>query len=97
MLKRGMSNLGMERRHLDEANRHIAGSERRIEEQEALVDHLRSLGLDTGEALRLLANFRDVLGEMRVHRQAILAALGNNDDNSDSMSRSNVQPDATRR
>jgi uncharacterized coiled-coil protein SlyX len=68
--------MNMEERHLAEADRHIAEGEQRIADQEQRLEALEAAGRDVTEGKRLLANFRETLAEMRIHRTMILAALG---------------------
>lgn len=59
-------------RRLNEADTHIADTERRITAQETLVERLRADGHDAVEATRLLANIEDGLGAIRQHRALIV-------------------------
>ena len=55
-----MTRLGMELRHLEQADRHLAGGAERIAGQELIVATLHRHGQDTTEAIRLLKLFREV-------------------------------------
>ena len=65
-------NREAEVRRLNEADTHIADTERRITVQAAFVERLRMDGHDTAEAGRLLANIQDGLGAMLEHRALIV-------------------------
>ena len=67
-----MADLDMERRHLEEAARHVAELEGKIADQESMVVSLDRNGQDTSEALRLLENFRGLLDQARTHEALIL-------------------------
>ena len=54
---------------------HIIDGERRISEQTARIERLRSLGHDTSLSERLLANLQDSVMHARLHRRQILAML----------------------
>jgi hypothetical protein len=60
---------------LDMAERHIAEGEEHIVLQEELLTGLRTKGLPTAEAEKLLALLNDTQVEHRKHREAIAAAL----------------------
>jgi len=49
------------------ASRHVAEQEERIVRQEALIERLRKAGVPLDAALRLLADMRELLAEMRAH------------------------------
>ncbi len=70
-----MPRHGMELRHLQEADRHVAETEGRIAHQEALVATLDRDGHDTIEATKLLHVLRDLLEQLTIHRGLILEAL----------------------
>jgi hypothetical protein len=57
--------------HLAEAERHVAEGERRVGRQEELVAELQRQGHDIGEALSLLALFRQVQANYVSHRDHI--------------------------
>lgn len=75
-----MAHHGMEVRHLEEANRHLAGNAERIAKQEQLVATLDRDGHDTKEAVHLLGLLRDLQTEGIAHRQHILEALNGPED-----------------
>ena len=77
-----MAQHGMERRHLEEANRHLAEGAERIAKQEALIATLDRDGLHTEKAVRLLGLLRDTQEQGVVHRNMILKALGEPEDGS---------------
>lgn len=49
------------------ASRHVAEQEERIVRQEALIERLRKAGVPLDAALRLLAEMRELLAQMRAH------------------------------
>ena len=61
--------------HLALADRHIAQGARHIVQQEELLTYLRSKGLPTTAAEKLLALFNETQVEHRKHRKAIAVAL----------------------
>ena len=70
-----MAHHGMEMRHLEMADRHLAEGGERITRQEALVATLDRDGHDTTEARRLLESLRRMQEEGIKHRLRILEAL----------------------
>ena len=70
-----MSHLGMELRHLEMADRHLAEGAERIGRQEEIVAALDRDGHDTTEARRLLELLRGVQEQGIIHRRHILEAL----------------------
>jgi hypothetical protein len=64
--------MSVEAQHLAEADRHIADAERRISEQERRISDMEAAGHDVAEGHRLLANLREALKELYVHRRMIL-------------------------
>jgi hypothetical protein len=70
-----MPDSEMERRHLKEADRHIAETELRIAKQRKLLQKLENLGAAEGDALHLLSLMVDSLKTFQEHRQLILEAL----------------------
>jgi hypothetical protein len=64
--------MSLEVQHLAEADRHIADGERRITEQERRINELEAAGVDAAEGRRLLANLRETLKELYVHRRMIV-------------------------
>ena len=54
---------------------HIVQGERHIVRQQELIDRLRSRGLPTAEAERLLGEFRYTLEQHWQHRAAMLDAI----------------------
>ena len=67
--------LEMERRHLEQANRHIAEGWERIAAQKARVALMERGGRDTGLARDLLRHFERALEHMLEHRELILRAI----------------------
>jgi hypothetical protein len=67
--------LEMERRHLEQANRHIAEGWERIAAQKARVALMERGGHDTGLARDLLRHFERALEHMLEHRELILRAI----------------------
>ena len=57
---------------LAQADRHVAEAERRVTDQEGVIERLRRGGRDTQQAERLLTNLQGLLGEFRTHRNRIL-------------------------
>ena len=49
------------------AVRHVAEQEERIGRQEALIEHLREIGVPPEDALELLDVMQDLLETMRAH------------------------------
>ena len=49
------------------AVRHVAEQEKRIAQQEALIERLRKVGAPSDDALGLLAIMQDLLKTMRAH------------------------------
>jgi hypothetical protein len=49
------------------AVRHVAEQEKRIAQQEALIERLRKVGAPSDDALGLLATMQDLLKTMRAH------------------------------
>jgi hypothetical protein len=49
------------------AIRHVAEQEKRIAQQEALIERLRKVGAPSDDALGLLATMQDLLKTMRAH------------------------------
>ncbi len=70
-----MSHLTTERRHLEQANSHIAGGESRISAQIKLIGRLRSVDQDTAEAEALLYNLRETLVTWNDHRNEIVREI----------------------
>ena len=56
---------------LEMAIRHVAGQEVRIARQEALIEHLREIGLPTDDAFFLLRDMRTILETMCDHARRI--------------------------
>jgi molecular chaperone DnaK (HSP70) len=54
---------------------HIIQGERHIVSQQKLIDRLRTRGLPTAEAERLLSEFRETLEQHWQHRAAMLEAI----------------------
>jgi hypothetical protein len=52
---------------MEMAVRHVAEQEKRIARQEALIEHLRKVGVPPHDALALLATMQELLETMRVH------------------------------
>jgi hypothetical protein len=52
---------------LQMAVRHVAEQEKRIAQQEALIERLRKVGAPSDDALGLLATMQDLLKTMRAH------------------------------
>ena len=74
-----MTDHGMERRHLEQAERHIIEGAERIAKQEALLASLDRDGYDTVEAVKLLGLLRDLQEQGIIHRDRILQALAEPD------------------
>jgi hypothetical protein len=66
--------LATEREHLAKADRDIEG-DRRIAAQMLLLARLHRDGHETGEAERLLLNFRQTLKAWKAHREEILREI----------------------
>jgi hypothetical protein len=67
--------LEMERRHLEQANQHIAEGWERIAAQRARVALMERGGHDTGLARELLRHFEKALEHMPEHRESILREI----------------------
>ncbi|HVU29188.1 MAG TPA: hypothetical protein VHE36_02200 [Sphingomicrobium sp.] len=65
---------------LELVERHVAQGEQHIIRQEELISRLRSRGLPTEEAEKLLKGFQESLHEHRAHRDRIAEALDDNED-----------------
>lgn len=65
----------METRHLELADRNIAGGEARLERQRALIERLRRVGAATTDAENFLGLLRDTLAGWRRERKLIVAEL----------------------
>jgi hypothetical protein len=65
----------MERRHLEQANWHMAEGRERIAAQRARVARRERGGHDTGLARDLLRHFERTLEHMLEHRQLILREI----------------------
>ena len=74
-----MAHHGMELRHLEMADRHLAENAERIAKQEEMVAGLDRDGHDTTEANRLLGLLRDLQEQGIAHRRLILQALSEPD------------------
>lgn len=70
-----MADLEMERRHLLQADRHVAEGSARIARQELLIEGMESRGQDTGAGFRVLHLMRETLALITAHREIIIAAL----------------------
>ncbi len=70
-----MTDLAMERRHLLQADRHIAEGSARIARQELLIETMKSRRQYTGDGLRTLHLMRETLALMAAHREMILDVL----------------------
>ena len=70
-----MANRDMERKHFEEAARHVAELEGKVTDQESMIAKLDLGGHATTEAYRLLKNFRRSLRQARVHERLILERL----------------------
>lgn len=75
-----MPDLQTEREHLSDADRDIAGGERRITDQLLLIERLRQGGHDTGDAERLLLTLRQTLEAWHGHRETILNEIARLED-----------------
>ena len=62
----------MLRRHLAQADQHIAASSHLIARQEALIAKLERNGHDASAARHLLALFQETLRQMQAHREMLL-------------------------
>jgi len=65
----------MHKRHLAEAERHIARSLVLIAKQRNLIERLKRDGLYTCQARHILSLFEETLKQMHAHRELILRAL----------------------
>ena len=65
----------METRHLELADRNIAGGEARLERQRALIERLRRVGAATTDAENFLGLLRDTLAGWLRERKLIVAEL----------------------
>ncbi|HEY5207765.1 MAG TPA: hypothetical protein VIJ63_24655 [Roseiarcus sp.] len=63
------------REHLELANRHVAGGQKRVQAQRDLADQLERDGHDTDRARTLLAQFEATLAFQVEHRDRILREL----------------------
>ena len=59
------------REQLEQAREHVSQSQRRIEDQTALISRLRSDGHDAEAAERLLATFIDLMTKLTLHRDLL--------------------------
>jgi hypothetical protein len=66
----------MLKRHLEEAEAHVANGERHIAEQEERIERLTYLGADTTEARKLLDNFYTSQAQHIQGRDRLLKELG---------------------
>jgi hypothetical protein len=57
------------------AVRHVAEQEKRIAQQEALIERLRKVGAPSDDALGLLATMQDLLKTMRAHVERLSFAV----------------------
>jgi hypothetical protein len=64
-----------EQEQLQESKLHVEQAQQRIEDQLALIEHLRSEGRGTAEAERLLATYLQVMETFRQHRDTLAARL----------------------
>ena len=62
-------------RHLNQADTHVADSERRITQQMLRVEELRRDGHDTREAERMLATLEQTLRSIHEHRAIIISTI----------------------
>jgi hypothetical protein len=70
-----MSDKAMEERHRVQVNDHIVLAEKNIAQQEARIRKLAADGHDTTQAEKTLVIFKQLLQEMYIHRDLILAEL----------------------
>lgn len=71
----GVTELERERATLGKAERDIVDGERRVGEQELLIERLRGRGRPLDAAEGLLATLRGTLEEWRHHRREILRRI----------------------
>jgi len=67
-----MPSARKEREDLAQADQHIAEGEKRLAEQQRLIEQMAENGQETAEAEKLARNFEETLEQFYVHRQLIL-------------------------